>query len=264
MPEDKKNETMLAVFVVPSKLSEKPQVLTPKHAFKKTKTGFESKTCEWKIPDGVSNVSMVGVVFSPSKLNHKNKSGAKAKINDVLKRQDYLHILTQLANYADLEAEVDTLKMAVSDWDKFPNTRSLDTVLKEFSSRYNVELPKLDTKAPANQQVTQFLRAVIPDLTANTPTNSRPNNAIRQTASVFASLTGILFGDWGSAVMGMTVVAKKIMTLVVRKIHFQPVIIQKDTSRVIRLYSLSTNTKPRDSVYLGDVTHSISDENPQM
>ena len=265
LPNKPDKNTLVTLFVVPDESCENQKllVLDPKLVFKKKPNVDDEWTVEgeWEIPVEVCDVSMVGLVFSPDELSREKKDNkfvkAKNSVETALKNQKRLHIITQLADYADLEAETDALKIALADWEKFPNAHSLDVVLQEFADRYNVNLPQRDTKTPAHQQLAQLLRVVIPDLMVNKPPNPQPDNGTRQAASLSASLTGLLSGNWAPVVMGMAAIAKKLKNIFVKKLVFQPVVIQKEPVVIqkeypssIKLYSL-TEHKPDRAVYLG-------------
>ncbi len=204
---------------------------------------------EWQIPDN-GNVRVLAVVFSHRKWNDDFTN----KINSALNDPDYLHFVTQLANYADLKAEEDTIKKAVAEWEESRNDEPLVTLLDEFASRYRFDANRLDKGDPALLRMNHLVRAVTPALLYDDPRDSQPSSRFRRAARSVGNIAGSAASvgvPFASLIKGLTTLATKVSVPFKKTYDIEPVLIQKEDPDNITLYSLSAPSKPQETVYLG-------------
>ncbi len=204
---------------------------------------------EWKIPDN-GDVKILGVVFSHRKWN----DDFIIKINSALNDPDYLNFVTQLANYADLKAEEDTIKKAVAAWEESRNDEPLVTLLDEFASRYRFDANRLDKGDPAILRMNHLARAVTPALLYDDPRDSQPSSRFRRAARSVGNIAGSAASvgvPFASLIKGLTTLATNVSVPFKKIYDIEPVLIQKEDPDNITLYSLSATGKPQETVYLG-------------
>ncbi|TAM82240.1 MAG: hypothetical protein EPN47_09875 [Acidobacteria bacterium] len=173
----------ITVILVPASSgpSSKIEVLEPQPA---------NTVEEWKVP---ARSSIVGVVYGPHGLDVK-------KVNSLVERNKDL--IPQLADYAEKAATVEALVQTLSKYEQAqPASRDLDAVLKGFSSQYGVSLPSINSSAPADQQATQLLHAVVPALSSYDPLAERTSSGALQQSAGVAAWVAALF--WGSTPVGL-------------------------------------------------------------
>ncbi len=204
---------------------------------------------EWQIPDN-GQVRILGVVFSHKKWSDDLAS----KINSALNDPDYLHFITQLANFADLKAEEDTIKRAVAYSEESQNDEPLAALLDEFASRYQFDASRLDKGDPAILRLHQLMRAVTPALMSGDPHESQPSNNLRRVARSVGNIAGSAASvgvPFAGLIKGLTTLATNIPVPFKKIDDIEPVIIRKEDPDNITLYSLSVPNKPHETVYLG-------------
>ena len=204
---------------------------------------------EWQIPDN-GNVRVLAVVFSHRKWNDDFTN----KINSALNDPDYLHFVTQLANYADLKAEEDTIKKAVAEWEESRNDEPLVTVLEGFASRYRFDPNRLDKGDPALLRMNHLVRAVTPALLYDDPRDSQPSSRFRRAARSVGNIAGSAASvgvPFASLIKSLTTLATNVPVPFKKTYDIEPVLIQKEDPDNITLYSLSAPSKPQETVYLG-------------
>ncbi len=204
---------------------------------------------EWQIPDN-GNVRVLAVVFSHRKWNDDFTN----KINSALNDPDYLNFVTQLANYADLKAEEDTIKKAVAEWEESRNDEPLVTVLEGFASRYRFDPNRLDKGDPALLRMNHLVRAVTPALLYDDPRDSQPSSRFRRAARSVGNIAGSAASvgvPFASLIKSLTTLATNVPVPFKKTYDIEPVLIQKEDPDNITLYSLSAPSKPQETVYLG-------------
>ncbi len=145
---------------------------------------------EWKVP---ARASIVGIVYGPHGLDVK-------KVHSLVERDKDL--IPQLADYAEKAATVEALVQTLSKYEQSPPaSRDLDAVLKGFSSQYGVSLPAVNSSAPADQQATQLLHAVVPALSSYNPLAEQQSSGSLQKSAGVAAWVAALF--WGSTPVGL-------------------------------------------------------------
>ena len=213
---------------------------------------------EWRIPD-TDGVRILGVVFSHKKWSNDIDKKIRSALND----PDYLHFITQLANFADLKAEEENINKAVASWEESRNEEPLVALLDEFASRYRFDASRLDQGDPAVLRLNHLVRAVTPALMDDHARDSEPSRARRVARSVgniagSAASVGVPFA---LLIKGLTTLATNVSIPFKKTYDVEPVLIRKEDPDNITLYSLSAPSKPHDTVYLGAVLTSV--EKPQ-
>lgn len=139
----------------------------------------------WIVP---KRASVVAVVFGPSGLD-------AGKVDKLAEKQPDL--LPQLADYAEQTAQVEALVETLAAWEQVPggNSRNLDAALTGFSSQYGVNLPKLDPKAPTDQQASLLLRGLLPALSTYDPLAGQRSTFMQQSAGLAANVASMFFGS---------------------------------------------------------------------
>ena len=262
-----KRNVVVTLFVVPVTRTplffETKWILDTKHIYQKrknTKNTYVKAKCEWTVPSDVSNVSMLGIVLSPKKIKpaEERKKNANDKeegeVDKALNDQRFLHNITQLANFADLKSEADASRIEVTSWEEPSNARLWDTVLREFSARYNVDLPRLETKAAVHQQWTQLLRTIVPDLIVDDPAHQQAHVGAGRAARVAASLAGLLVGNWAPVFTGVAALFKHFANIFRdAPTDFQAALIQKTHSNKNTYMYSPEKPDPENVVYIGAV-----------
>lgn len=204
---------------------------------------------EWLIPDN-GGVRILGLVFSHKKWSDNLASKIKSALND----PDYLHFITQLANYADLKAEEDAIKKAAAHWEESQDDEPLVALLDEFASRYQFDTSRLDKGDPAILRLHQLMRAVTPALMSSDPRDPQSSSNLRRVARSVGNIAGSAASvgvPFAGLIKGLTTLATKFSVPFKRIDDIEPVLIRKEDPDNITLYSLSAPTKPHDTVYLG-------------
>ena len=204
---------------------------------------------EWQIPDN-GGVRILGLVFSHKKWSDNLGTKIKSALND----PDYLHFITQLANFADLKAQEEAIKNAAAQWEESQDDEPLVALLDEFASRYQFDMSRLDRGDPAILRLHQLMRAVTPALMSGDPRDPQSGNNLRRVARSVGNIAGSAASvgvPFAGLIKGLTTLATNISVPFKRIDDIEPVLIQKEDPDNLTLYSLSAPTKPLDTVYLG-------------
>ena len=138
------------------------------------------KQAEWTVP---KSPSVVALIYGPHGLS-------EGKVKELVTHNHDL--LVQLANYAQQTSEVEALVQQLADSED--SGGGVSAALKGFSSRYGVDLSKLDTKASTNQQAVVLLNSVLPSANSYDPLAPRAAQ-MQQSAGLAASVAGLFFGN---------------------------------------------------------------------
>ena len=215
---------------------------------------------DWQISDN-SGVRILGVVFSHKKWS----DDIGKKIQSALSDADYLHFITQLANFADLQAEEDTIDKAVASWNESRNEEPLVAVLEAFASRYRFDPSRLDNGDPAVLQLNHLVRAVTPALMDDRARDSQQSSNLGRVARSVGNIAGTAASvgvPFASIIKGLTTLATNVAVPFKKTYDVEPVLIRKDDPDNITLYSLSAAGKPHDTVYLGAILTSVDKPQP--
>ena len=126
------------------------------------------------------------MVFSHKKWSDDINKKIRSALND----PDYLHFITQLANFADLQAEEDTINKAVASWEKSRNEEPLVAVLGEFASRYQFDPSRLDKGDAAVLRLNHLVRAVTPALMDDQASDSQQGSNLGRVARSVGNIAG--------------------------------------------------------------------------
>lgn len=135
---------------------------------------------EWDLPRGAN---VVALVLGPDGLNMN-------KVRSLIANN--VDLLPELAAYAQQTSQVESLVQALSDSEQ--SGSGADAALRGFSSRWGVVTPKLDPKAPTDQNASALLTALVPSSGTYDPLASGPSQ-MQQTTGLAASLAGLFFGN---------------------------------------------------------------------
>ncbi len=157
-------------------------VMLPEDGGEVTMLGPEKAAthAEWTV---TKSPSVVALIYGPHGLS-------EGKVKDLVTRNHDL--LSQLANYAQQTSEVEALVQQLAD--SQASGSGMNAALMGFSSRYGVDLSKLDTKASTDQQAVVLLKAVMPSANNYDPLGSR-SAQMQQSVGLAASVAGLFFGN---------------------------------------------------------------------
>lgn len=204
---------------------------------------------EWQIPDN-GDARILGLVFSHKKWSDDIANKIRSALND----PDYLHFITQLANYADLNAEEDVIKKAAAHWEESQDDEPLVALLDEFAFRYRFDASRLDRGNPAILRLHQLMRAVTPALMSSDPRDPQSSSNLRRVARSVGNIAGSAASvgvPFAGLIKGLTTLATNISVPFKKIYDIEPVLLRKEAPDNITLYSLSAPNKPHETVYLG-------------
>lgn len=191
---------------------------------------------EWRVP---VRSSIVGVVYGPHGLDVK-------KFNSLVEHNQ--NLIPQLADYAEKAATVEALVQTLSKYEQSPPaSRDLDAVLKGFSSQYGVALPSIKSTAPADQQASQLLHAVVPALSSYNPLAEQGGSSTLQQSAGVAAWVAALF--WGSTPVGLAAggasLVQNMRTLMFPDTDFRAAFAQPTTSNNLELCTTQKQSAKR-------------------
>ena len=224
---DRQRQATIALVLIPAANSPENEwvVLDPRPAAAAT---------QWEVP---FDVGVVAAVYGPRGLNIKKVKALVKKNQDVI---------TQLADYAQQTAQVGALVEALAAWERSPaDSQPLDAVLQGFSAQHNVSLPRIDPKAPADQQAALLLRTLLPSLTTYDPLNPQPAHGIRQSAGLAASLATLFLGNSALLATGGVALFQNLRTLISPGTDFRSAFAQNVSPHDIQLCSQRRPAKAR-------------------
>ena len=224
---DRKRPASIALVLIASGSSPEKEwvVLDPRPAGAAT---------QWEVP---FDVEVVAAVYGPRGLNVK-------KVKALVKNNE--DVITQLADYAQQTAQVGALVEALAAWERSPaNSQPLDAVLQGFSAQHNVSLPRIDPKAPADQQAALLLGTLLPSLATYDPLNPQPAHRIRQSAGLAASLATMFLGNSALLATGGVALFQNLRTLISPGTDFRSAFAQNVPPHDIQLCSQQRPAKGR-------------------
>ena len=192
---------------------------------------------QWEVP---FDVEVVAAVYGPRGLNIK-------KIKSLVKNNQ--DVITQLADYAQQTSQVGALVEALATWERSPaNSQPLDAVLQGFSSQHNISLPRIDPKAPAEQQAALLLRTLLPSLATYDPLNPQPAHGIRQSAGLAASLATLFLGNSVLLATGGVALFQNLRTVISPGTDFRSAFAQNVPPHDVQLCSQPRPAKARAKI----------------
>ena len=226
----RQRQASIALVLIPSGSSPEKEwvVLDPRPAAAAT---------QWEVP---FDVEVVAAVYGPRGLNIK-------KVKSLVKNNQ--DVITQLADYAQQTARVGALVEALAAWERSPaRSQPLDAVLQGFSSQHNVSLPRIDPKAPADQQAARLLRTLLPSVATYDPLNPQPDHRIRQSAGLAASLATLFLGNPALLATGGVALFQNLRTLISPGTDFRSAFAQNVPPHDIQLCSQPRPAKARAKI----------------
>jgi hypothetical protein len=188
---------------------------------------------EWVIP---KSPGVIALVYGPQGLS-------AGKVKKLVGRDDDL--LSELANYAEQTSEVEALVQELADSEA--SGAQTDAVLKGFSSRYGVAMPKLNPSATTNEQAGVLLSALMPTANSFDPLAS-PTAQTQQSAGLAASVAGMFFGaNVGLAAGGVALFAD-LKTMMFPGSDFRSAFAQASAGDGLTLCTKSAAPKPRTHI----------------
>ena len=242
----RQHQANIALVLIPSGSNPEKEwvVLDPRPAAAAT---------QWEVP---FDVEVVAAVYGPRGLNIK-------KIKALVKNNQ--DVITQLADYAQQTAQVGALVEALAAWERSPaNSQPLDAVLQGFSSQHNVSLPRIDPKAPADQQAALLLRTLLPSLSTYDPLNPQPAHGIRQSAGLAASLATLFLGNSALLATGGVALFQNLRTLISPGTDFRSAFAQNVPPHDVLLCSQPRPAKARAKIAYLWALRIPSQEPPQV
>ena len=224
---DRQRQAAIALVLIPAESGPEKEwvVLDPRPAAAAT---------QWEVP---FEVAVVGAVYGPWGLNVK-------KVRTLVKKNR--DVVTQLADHAQQTARVGALVEALAAWERTPaNSQPLDAVLQGFSAQHNVSLPRIDPKAPADQQAALLLRTLLPSLATYDPLNPQPAHGIRQSAGLAASLATLFLGNSALLATGGVALFQNLRTLISPGTDFRSAFAQNVPPHDVQLCSQPRPAKAR-------------------
>ena len=192
---------------------------------------------QWEVP---FDVAVVAAVYGPRGLNIKKVKALVRKNQDVI---------TQLADYAQQTAQVGALVETLASWERSPaRSQPLDAVLQGFSAQHNVSLPRVDPKAPADQQAALLLRTLLPSLATYDPLNPQPAHGIRQSAGLAASLATLFLGNSVLLATGGVALFQNLRTVISPGTDFRSAFAQNVPPHDVQLCSQPRPAKARAKI----------------
>jgi hypothetical protein len=165
----------------------------------------------WDLPEGAS---VIAVVLGPDGLN-------MSKVKTLIAGNEDL--LPQLADYAQQTSEVESLIQGLADSEQ--SHIGAGAALQGFASRWGISTPKLDTKAPTNQQAATLLSAVLPTANLYDPL-SPASQQVQQTTGLAASVAGVFFGSSIGLAAGGTALVSDLRSALFPNTEFRSAIAQ--------------------------------------
>ena len=242
----RQRQASIALVLIPAGSSPEKEwvVLDPRPAAAAT---------QWEVP---FDVEVVAAVYGPRGLNIK-------KIKSLVKNNQ--DVITQLADYAQQTSQVGALVEALATWERSPaNSQPLDAVLQGFSSQHNVSLPRIDPKAPAEQQAALLLRTLLPSLATYDPLNPRPAHGIRQSAGLAASLATLFLGNSVLLATGGVALFQNLRTVISPGTDFRSAFAQNVPPHDVQLCSQPRPAKARAKIAYLWALRIPSLESPQV
>ena len=224
---DRKHQATIALVLIAAGSNPEKEwvVLDPRPAAAAT---------QWEAP---FDVEVVAAVYGPRGLNIK-------KVKALVKKNE--DVITQLADYAQQTAQVGALVETLASWERSPaDSQPLAAVLQGFSAQHNLSLPRIDPKAPADQQAALLLRTLLPSLSTYDPLNPQPTHGIRQSAGLAASLATMFLGNSALLATGGVALFQNLRTLISPGTDFRSAFAQNVPPHDIQLCSQRRPAKAR-------------------
>ncbi len=213
IPKDMKKEGRVALILVPEDTNAKLAVFDP-HSV--------SLSAQWVVP---FRVGAVGLVIGPHGLD-------RGRVTSLLNKDREL--MAQLAEYAAQTERVETLVQALSETERNSGP-GLDAALSGFAQRYGTDTPKLDRKAPTDQQAQVLFRALLPSISSYDPLATESSARMQQSAGLAASVAALFLGSNVALAAGGAAMVNNLRTLMFPSTDFRSALAQPDAGGAVAL-----------------------------
>ncbi len=185
---------------------------------------------EWDLP---KNTSVLAVVLGPDGLN-------MSKVKSLVARNEDL--LSQLADYAQQTSEVESLVQELANSEQ--SGGGADAALRGFSSRWGVMVPRLDPKAPTDQQASALLSALLPAATTYDPLGPSVIQ-MQQTGGLAAAVAGLFFGNTVGLAAGGTALVTNLKAMLFPNTEFRSAFAQVSEGNTLAFCAKNQPAKSR-------------------
>ena len=230
LPPSIRDRARIAVVVVPEPKEAKKhaEVLDARPA---------NAAAEWTLP---MRASLIGVVFGPHGLDMK-------RVNSLVQKNPQL--ISQLADYTQRTKMVNALVKTLSQYEQSkPGTEDLNAALRGFSSQFGVGLPALTPGAPAQQQASVLLHAVLPDLSNSDPLVSGRAAALEQSAGLATTVAALFYGTPVGLAVGGAALVQNLRTIAFPATDFRAAFTQPSSKGGLDFCSPNQPPKPRTRI----------------
>jgi len=229
LPPSIRDRAKIAVVVV-------PEPKTKKHA-EVLKAQPANSGAEWTLP---MRASVIGVVFGPHGLDMK-------RVSSLVQKNPQL--ISQLADYTQQTKMVNALVKTLSQYEQSkPGTEDLNAALRGFSSQFGVGLPTLTPGAPAQQQASTLLHAVLPDLSNSDPLVSGRAAALEQSAGLATTVAALFYGTPVGLAVGGAALVQNLRTIAFPATDFRAAFTQRSGKGSLDFCSPNQPPKPRTRI----------------
>jgi hypothetical protein len=188
---------------------------------------------EWQLP---AAPAVIALVLGPQGLS-------MSKVKSLVARNEDL--LTQLADYAEQTSEVEALVQQLANSEQSGGTA--DAALRGFSTQWGVALPKLDSKAPTDQQASTLLTALLPSAHTYDPLASS-SMQLQQSAGLAASVAGLFFGNTVGLAAGGTALYENLKAVMFPSTEFRSSFAQNTDARSMAFCTKAEAAKSRTRI----------------
>ncbi|HVX66548.1 MAG TPA: hypothetical protein VHA11_08100 [Bryobacteraceae bacterium] len=224
LPAESNKKAKISLVLVPSDKNAKLAVMDPEPANAKA---------TWTTP---YRVSAIGLVLGPQGLDHKKVETLVTKDRE---------LMSQLADYAEQSAQVETLVNTLAQAEQGPGSHNLDAALTGFAARYGTAMPKLDRTASTDQQAAVLVQTLNPALGAYDPLAPDSSTRMQQSMGLAASVASLFFGSNVGLAAGGAAMVQNFRTLLFPGTDFRSALAQSAPSNGFTLCAKRENVKSR-------------------
>lgn len=170
----------------------------------------EART-EWQLPE---RPQVIALIYGPQGLS-------EGKIKSLVTHDSGL--LRQLADYAEQSSQVESLVQELATAEQ--SGGDTDAVLKGFSSKYGVDIQKLNAASSSHQQALLLLKAAVPTSTAYDPLANQ-NAQVQQSGGLAAAVAGLFFGNSVGLAAGGAALVEGLKTALFPNTEFRSLLAQ--------------------------------------
>lgn len=192
-----------------------------------------SQRAEWTVP---KSPGVIALVYGPQGLS-------AGKVKKLVSNDKQL--LSDMATYAAETSEVEELIQELADSEA--SGGEANAALAGFSAKYNVAVPRLNTKTPTDQQAGTLLTAVVPTANAYDPLATSSSQA-QQSGSLAASLAGLAFGSPAGLALGGVALLNDLRLAMFPGSEFRSAFAQSGDGEGLTLCTKNAAPKPKTHI----------------